>query len=186
VSVTVRWSSLPAPTSASIWWRSTPGRGNSKVESLRDRLAASLPRYMVPAAFHWRPSLALTANGKIDRKALTALATDLVVEEKYDPPSTPTEQWLASAWAKLLGVPVGQIGRYDHFFDRGGTSLSAVKLAIILNRTVSLKDVTRYPVLTDLARHVDRREPPDESQDARTRVAGAAEVVLRVVEFASS
>jgi len=125
-----------------------------EVESLRDRLAASLPRYMVPAAFHWRPSLALTANGKIDRKALTALATDLVVEEKYDPPSTPTEQWLASAWAKLLGVPVGQIGRYDHFFDRGGTSLSAVKLAIILNRTVSLKDVTRYPVLADLARHV--------------------------------
>jgi len=103
-----------------------------EVESLRDRLAASLPRYMVPAAFHWRPSLALTANGKIDRKALTALATDLVVEEKYDPPSTPN----------------------DHFFDRGGTSLSAVKLAIILNRTVSLKDVTRYPVLADLARHV--------------------------------
>ena len=157
-----------------------------EVESLRDRLAASLPRYMVPAAFHWRPSLALTANGKIDRKALTALATDLVVEEKVEPPSTPTEQWLATAWAKLLGVPVGRIDRYDHFFDRGGTSLSAVKLVIILNRTVSLKDVTRYPVLADLARHVDVVNSPDESPHARTRVAGATEVVPRVVEFASS
>ena len=42
----------------------------------------------------------------------------------------------------MLGVPQDQIGRNDHFFDRGGTSLSAVKLAITLDRAVSLKDVT--------------------------------------------
>jgi surfactin synthase thioesterase subunit len=57
----------------------------------------------------------------------------------------------------VLGVPVDQIGRHDHFFDRGGNSLSAVKLAITLKRTVSLKDVTRYPVLADLAQLVDGR-----------------------------
>ncbi|MEV0966966.1 alpha/beta fold hydrolase, partial [Streptomyces sp. NPDC049910] len=49
------------------------------------------------------------------------------------------------------GVPPEQIGRNDHFFDRGGTSLSAVKLAIALDRAITLKDVTRHPVLTDLA-----------------------------------
>ena len=50
------------------------GAGPLETELLRDRLAASLPAYMVPTAFHWRESLPLTANGKIDRKALTALA----------------------------------------------------------------------------------------------------------------
>jgi amino acid adenylation domain-containing protein len=130
-----------------------------EANELRERLGASLPRYMVPTAFHWQPSLPLTANSKIDTKKLTALAAELetVEEGTHDAPVTPTEQRLAAAWATVLGVPVDQIGRHDHFFDRGGNSLSAVKLAITLKRTVSLKDVTRYPVLADLAQLVDER-----------------------------
>ncbi|HEY4991110.1 MAG TPA: amino acid adenylation domain-containing protein, partial [Nakamurella sp.] len=126
---------------------------------LRDRLAESLPEYMVPATFHRRESLPLTANSKIDRKALTALAGTLDVgEENHDAPSTPTERRLAAAWAKVLGTPQDQIGRQDHFFfDCGGTSLSAVKLAITLNRAVSLIDVTRHSILADLAALVDGR-----------------------------
>jgi amino acid adenylation domain-containing protein len=128
-----------------------------EVDVLRRRLAESLPDYMVPGAFHWRDGLPLTANGKIDKKALTALAGDLDIVDDYEPPSTPTEQRLAAAWAKVLGISGDQIGRQDHFFDRGGTSLSAVKLAITLDRAVSLKDVTQYPVLADLAAVVDGR-----------------------------
>jgi len=125
---------------------------------LRDRLGKSLPEYMVPQGCHWREGLPLTANSKIDRRALTALARELdVVEEDYHPPSTPTEERLAGAWAKVLGIPQGQIGRGDHFFDRGGTSLSAVQLAIALDRAVSLKDLTRHPILADLAGLVDAR-----------------------------
>jgi amino acid adenylation domain-containing protein len=127
-------------------------------EVLRVRLAESLPVYMVPTAFHWRERLPLTANSKIDRKALTALAAELAVEKPvHAAPSTPTEQRLAAAWAKVLGVPQEEIGRDDDFFERGGTSLSAVKLAITLERAVSLKDVTAHPVLTDLAALVDGR-----------------------------
>jgi acyl-coenzyme A synthetase/AMP-(fatty) acid ligase len=124
-----------------------------ELDLLRDTLGGSLPEYMVPSTFHWRPSLPLTANSKIDKKALTALAGELLVatEEEHDAPSTPTEQRLAAAWAQVLGLPAEQIGRRDHFFDRGGSSLSAVKLAIALNREVSLKDITRHPVLADLA-----------------------------------
>ena len=125
---------------------------------LRDRLGESLPAYMVPSAFHWRESLPLTANSKIDRKALTALAGELdVAEEDYHAPITATEQRLAAVWAKVLGIPQDQIGRRDHFFDRGGTSLSAVKLAINLDRAVSLKDLTGHPILADLAGLVDGR-----------------------------
>jgi len=125
---------------------------------LRDQLGESLPEYMVPSIFHWRKSLALTDNGKIDRKALTALAGELdVAEQDHERPSTATERWLAAAWAEVLGIPKDQIGRRDHFFDLGGTSLSAVKLAITLDRAVSFKDLTGAPILADLATLIDGR-----------------------------
>jgi amino acid adenylation domain-containing protein len=133
-------------------------------DALRDRLAASLPGYMVPSAFRWRESLPLTGNSKIDVKALKALAATLGEPAPQDhapddrAPGTATEQRLAAAWAKVLGVPADQISRHDNFFDRGGTSLSAVKLAIALDRTVSLRELTRSPVLADLARLIDEQQ----------------------------
>ncbi|MGW3627112.1 non-ribosomal peptide synthetase [Streptomyces sp. NPDC000880] len=134
------------------------GPGPLDTGTLTDRMGASLPAYMVPCAFHWRESLPLTANSKIDKKALGALAAELgTTEETHEPPATPTEQRLAAAWGHVLGVQEERIGRRDHFFDRGGTSLSAVKLAIALDRAVSLKDVTAHPVLTDLAALVDNQ-----------------------------
>jgi surfactin synthase thioesterase subunit len=121
-------------------------------------LGESLPEYMVPSAFHWREHLPLTANGKIDKKTLTALAAQLsAAEDRYDAPATSTERRLAAAFAAVLGIPQEQVGRHDHFFDLGGTSLSAVKLALTLDRAVSLKEVTRHPVLADLAGVVDGR-----------------------------
>jgi amino acid adenylation domain-containing protein len=129
------------------------------VDVLRNRLGESLPEYMVPSAFVWRERLPLTANSKIDKKALTKLAGELNVadDSNYDAPGTPTEQRLAAAWAKVLGIPQAQVGRRDHFFDRGGTSLSAVKLAVNLDRAFSLRDLTSHPVLADLAALVDGR-----------------------------
>jgi amino acid adenylation domain-containing protein len=129
------------------------------VDLLRERLGASLPGYMVPTTFHYRDALPLTANSKIDKKALTALAAelDVVADEEVEPPATPTEQRLAQVWATVLGEPVEQVGRRDHFFDKGGTSLTAVKVVIGLKREVSLKDITRLPVLADLAALIDGR-----------------------------
>ncbi len=158
---------------------------------LRDQLAKQLPRYMVPSAIHWRKMLPLTENGKIDRKALLALAGlrqagavsappgsgrsasvqlppragfgpaeagELdVAEQRHEEPSTATERWLAAAWAEVLGIPEDQIGRRNHFFELGGTSLSALRLAIALDRAVSLKDLNDHPILVDQAALIDER-----------------------------
>jgi amino acid adenylation domain-containing protein len=128
---------------------------------VRGRLAETVPEYMVPSILRWRDTLPLTANGKIDRTTLTTLADELdVLDDDADdrePPSTPTELRIAAAWATVLGVPSDRIGRQDHLFDSGGTSLSAVKLAVALNRVVSLQDITRFPVLADLAKLIDSR-----------------------------
>ncbi|MEW9517983.1 amino acid adenylation domain-containing protein [Streptomyces tubercidicus] len=132
------------------------GRHALEADVLRGRLGELLPEYMVPSVFLWRESLPLTANGKIDKKALEALAGGLdAVEDNYHAPRTPTERRLAAAWAEVLGMPQDRIGRQDNFFDCGGTSLSAVALALCLGRAVSVKDLTRHPVLADLARQVD-------------------------------
>ena len=128
-------------------------------DELPARLAEALPDYMVPTVLHWRQALPLTANGKIDRSTLTGLAAELAVpddRDDHEPPATPTERWIAAAWAAVLGVPADRVGRQDHFFDSGGTSLSAVKLAIALDRRVSLREITRFPVLADLAKSIDR------------------------------
>jgi amino acid adenylation domain-containing protein len=125
-------------------------------DEVRDKLAASLPPYMVPAVVHWRERLPLTANGKTDRRTLTALAEELDCDGS-GAPDTATERRLAVAWSEALGIPTARIGRLDHFFDRGGTSLSAVKLAIALDRAITLRDITLHPVLADLAGLLDQR-----------------------------
>jgi amino acid adenylation domain-containing protein len=128
-------------------------------DAMRGELGALLPQYMLPSAFHWRDTLPLTANGKIDRKALTALAGELdVAEQSHEDPSTATEQRLASAWAEVLGIPQDQIGRQDHFFELGGTSLSALRLAIALDRALSFKDLAAHPILADQATLISNRK----------------------------
>jgi amino acid adenylation domain-containing protein len=132
------------------------GDGATTADALRRRLGDALPGYMIPSAFHRRERLPLTGNGKVDRKALVALAAELDAGgDDFESPATPSEQRVAAAWAEVLGLSRDQIGRRDSFFDLGGTSLSAVKLVIALDREVSLKDVTRVPVLADQARLID-------------------------------
>jgi acyl-coenzyme A synthetase/AMP-(fatty) acid ligase len=144
------------------------GREPLQDEVFRGHLAELLPDYMVPSTFSWREALPLTANGKIDRTTLSALAEDLSTdEEDYASPGTPTEQRIAAAWATVLSVPQDAIGRRDHFFDRGGTSLTAVRLVVALNRAVSLKDVTQHPVLADLAQLLEERCGPEVAAPCR-------------------
>ena len=104
-------------------------------------------------------TLPLTGNGKIDRKALTALAGELdVAGQNHEEPITATEHWLAARWAGVLSIPQDQIRRRDNFFDLGGTSLSALRLAIALDRALSFKDLAAHPILADQATLISSRK----------------------------
>jgi acyl carrier protein len=94
---------------------------------LRDALGERLPDYMVPSAFVVLPALPLTANGKVDRRALPAPdAAALEPQRAYVAPRTPTEEALAAVWAELLGR--SPIGVHDDFFHLGGHSLLAARV----------------------------------------------------------
>jgi hypothetical protein len=142
---------------------------------LREHLAESLPGYMVPAVLHHREQLPLTGNSKIDRKALSALATELEAPAAgREAPVGPTEIRVAAAWARVLDTEPELIGRQDNFFESGGTSLTAVKLVIALQRQVSLKEVIACPVLADLARLLDERTAPESPPDLLSAEKSAA------------
>lgn len=94
------------------------------ITAIRHRLAESLPEYMIPAAYVFLDVLPLTANGKIDRRALPQpdqsrhdLATPFVA------PRTPPEERLATIWTSVLKLE--RVGIHDNFFDLGGHSLLA-------------------------------------------------------------
>ncbi|MDT8909296.1 non-ribosomal peptide synthetase, partial [Pseudomonas prosekii] len=91
---------------------------------LRARLAAVLPDYMLPAAFVQMDAFSLTANGKLDRRALPEPGEAHFALHRYDAPQGPVETRLAELWAQVLGVP--RVGRQDNFFALGGHSLLAV------------------------------------------------------------
>ncbi|GIJ54819.1 non-ribosomal peptide synthetase [Virgisporangium aurantiacum] len=131
---------------------------------MRDFVAAAVPEYMVPSYFHRLDELPLTENGKVDKRRLMALAETLGQgAAAFVPPATGAERRLATAWAEVLNVPVGRIGRDDSFFRLGGTSLAAVRLVVKLDRRVSLRQLVSTPVLRDLAGLVESADAPDGS-----------------------
>jgi amino acid adenylation domain-containing protein len=138
-----------------------PDAAAAETEELRAYLAASLPEYMVPAAYVRLDVLPLNANGKLDRNALPAPGTSAFSALSYEPPQGETEERLARIWAALLQVE--RVGRHDNFFDLGGHSLLAVRMLSrvrqVLGADVPLAELFARPVLADFAAVAGRGGP---------------------------
>ncbi|WP_045757888.1 phosphopantetheine-binding protein [Xanthomonas albilineans] len=93
---------------------------------MRTQLDVRLPDYMLPTAYVQLEALPLTANGKLDRKALPAPDGSAYAAHAYEAPQGAIEQTIAAIWSDLLGLET--IGRHDNFFALGGHSLLAVTL----------------------------------------------------------
>ena len=96
------------------------------VETLRSRLRAQLPDYMVPSVFVPMDTLPLNPNGKVDRRRLPEPDMDALREVDYVAPCGPLEAKMAHIWQEVLDV--SRVGRQDNFFHLGGNSLTLVTL----------------------------------------------------------
>nr|WP_277420394.1 amino acid adenylation domain-containing protein [Xanthomonas bonasiae] len=124
-----------------------------EAEELKGLLSRQLPGYMVPSAIVVLGAFPLTANGKIDRKALPAPDGNSAARVGFEAPQGKHEQALAQVWSELLRVE--RIGRHDRFFDLGGHSLLAVRMVSHLRNRygwdVSILRVFETPSIAGLA-----------------------------------
>ncbi|MDO5538215.1 MAG: amino acid adenylation domain-containing protein, partial [Desulfovibrionaceae bacterium] len=138
-------------------------------EALRAHLAGLLPDYMVPGAYVELAAMPLSANGKLDRKALAALPVPGGEEEGRTRPSTATERALAELWRTLLGAE--EVFAEDTFFELGGDSLLATRLTAEIRsrfgRTLPLEELFLHPSLAGVAEAVDRLAAADSALPER-------------------
>jgi amino acid adenylation domain-containing protein len=109
------------------------GISNFLAGELRQHLRRSLPDYMIPAAFVELSQLPLTGNGKIDRAALPAPTGVPATAGPRNIPVKDTEAALLTIWREVLER--SDIGIDDNFFDIGGHSMRAVRLAFCLEQS---------------------------------------------------
>ncbi|MER6502808.1 non-ribosomal peptide synthetase [Streptomyces sp. NPDC001455] len=133
--------------------------------ALRGYLRDRLPDYMLPARVQQVPTLPVSTNGKLDRTALRALVNGIGRERTTGfTPSDATEAAVAALWEQLLGAPPASADQ--NFFDAGGHSLLAVRLANRLvataGRRVPLRRILGAPTVTAIAALC--RETPQEDQ----------------------
>ncbi len=100
---------------------------------LREHLAQALPEFMVPHVYVRLDALPVTANGKLDRRALpTPSRTRPELAVAFAPAKSPDEERLCALFARVLEID--RVGREDSFFALGGNSLLALRLIAIANR----------------------------------------------------
>ncbi|KAJ5494241.1 hypothetical protein N7463_010328 [Penicillium fimorum] len=127
---------------------------------LKTELQASLPKYMIPARIAVLDKMPINANGKVDRKQLARLASVFAKATKSShqivEPRTDLEHAVCEELSSVLNVDA--VGITDNFFDLGGHSLTAPRVAARINQrlnaTILLRDVFAYPVVADLAKKV--------------------------------
>jgi len=122
---------------------------------LREHASSLLPPAAVPAWIIVCDRLPLTANGKINHRALPD--PHEVAAPAFDSPETPTETALAALWSELLRAR--SIGRSSSFFELGGHSLIAARLITRVRGEfeveMTLRDVFRHPTLHEFAEALD-------------------------------
>ena len=126
------------------------------VTGLRQAARAALPAYMHPQAYVILDAFPLTANGKVNKKALPE--PDVQAQTEYVAPATETEAKLAAVWRDLLGAQ-REIGITENFFEAGGNSLLAMQVLYRVEERLGCRleiaDVFSYQTIQLLGKFID-------------------------------
>ncbi|HEX6037119.1 non-ribosomal peptide synthetase, partial [Longimicrobium sp.] len=151
--------------------------GEAETAVLRETLRATLPEYMVPAAFVRMQTLPQTATGKIDPKTLPAPVEDGAAADDGAAcvaPRTPVERALAEIWAQALRRD--RVGVEDSFFELGGDSILSIQVVSRARRAgllLSPRHLFEHPTIAALAAVVEARGADEAPAAEQGRVEGS-------------
>jgi acyl-coenzyme A synthetase/AMP-(fatty) acid ligase/acyl carrier protein len=130
-------------------------------KALAEQLQSTLPAHMLPSAFVVLDKMPLTANGKVDKKALPA-PDGSHLQGLYVAPKSNSEKALVKIWADLFKLDEDKVSVTANFFEVGGHSLLAVRLvgqiSEHLSQELSIKDIFESPTIRALAIVIDRAQ----------------------------
>jgi amino acid adenylation domain-containing protein len=149
---------------AGIGCGETPAKS---AKELRTALSTRLPDYMIPEVFVQLPQLPLNRSGKLDRDALLSHArAELQAAINTDSPRDHVEMALYRIWSEVLQRPC--VGISDNFFEIGGTSVLAVRLASAIEREfgreLPIRELMLRPTIEQLAVIVRADSPPSDEE----------------------
>ena len=135
--------------------------GSAFSADLRHYLAEQLPAYMVPSAVVVLDQLPLTANGKVDRRALPEPEQERVMVA----PQSADEEILAGIWAQVLRI--GEISVEDNYFSLGGDSIRSIQvIGLAQDRGINftIDQMFKYPTIRSLLRQLKSNQTRDVRQ----------------------
>ncbi len=166
----------PAGETRLVAWVAADPEMAPSLPELRAFLAATLPEPMLPSALVVLDRLPLTANGKLDRRALPEPTDGPAGKTAHEPPATRLEQLVAGAFRDVLGLTGDrEIGRHEDFFTLGGSSLTGAVLANRLQRelgeTVPVALIFDASTPAALAALLEEQEPASSGGGPRAEIS---------------
>jgi amino acid adenylation domain-containing protein len=152
-------------------------------ESMVTQLGSVLPKYMIPSVFLAVTNIPVTADGKADRRMLRAQTLRqrlepqmlLPCDNSVQLPVSEREKIQHRLWQKLLGLGGKQFGANAHFFELGGSSLMAIKLAAAvrdLGYSLPAQKIFKQPVLSAMAAQITPLKQAKDSGPAKFSLLG--------------
>ncbi|MFN6486361.1 MULTISPECIES: non-ribosomal peptide synthetase [unclassified Nostoc] len=150
------------------------------IGEVRNYLKEKLPEYMVPSAIVILEALPLSANRKLDRRALPAPDLHNQLSDRYVAPRNPIEEILSLIWAQVLKVE--RVGIHDNFFELGGHSLLATQLVSRVRSSLKvelpLRSLFAAPTIAELSQNIQQLQQQDLTASAILPKARDAELPL--------